>query len=267
MPTDASGACPVSVFLFAHQDDEFGAYMLILEAVRRGHRVVCAYFTTGVSQGGNSSQRDKESLAVLKRLHVPAANVRFAGTELGISDGHLLAALGPASIWTRRWLEALANVQRVYLPAWEGGHPDHDSLHASALVACADVALLDVVRQFPLYNAYRCPAPFFKVLSPLRENGPVDAQRMPWGHRIQFLRYALCYPSQRKSWIGLFPFMALHHVFNGTQAVQRASLARIAERPHPGPLYYESRRFSSWSEVSSHIQAWLARRASSTNVP
>ncbi|SDP57097.1 GlcNAc-PI de-N-acetylase [Ralstonia sp. 25mfcol4.1] len=267
MPTEASGARPVSAFLFAHQDDEFGAYELILAAVRRGHHVVCAYFTTGVSQGGDSSQRDKESLGVLKQLGVLPADVRFPGTELNISDGQLLSSLGPAGTWTRRWLDALANVQCVYLPAWEGGHPDHDSLHASALMACADAALLDVVRQFPLYNAYRCPAPFFKVLSPLRENGPADAQRIPWGHRIRFLRYALSYPSQRKSWIGLFPFMLLHLVFKGTQAVQRASLTRIAERPHAGPLYYESRRFATWPEVTSHIQAWLARRASAINAP
>ena len=71
--------------------------------------------------------------------------------------------------------------------------------------------------------------------------------------RLHFLRRALEYPSQRGSWIGLFPFFLLHYLFDGTQAIQAVSAHRIRERPHKGDLYYEKRRFASWAEVNDRL--------------
>jgi LmbE family N-acetylglucosaminyl deacetylase len=45
MHIKARNASPVALFLFAHQDDEFGVFHVIDECRRRGQRVVCAYLT------------------------------------------------------------------------------------------------------------------------------------------------------------------------------------------------------------------------------
>ncbi|HAK90971.1 MAG TPA: PIG-L family deacetylase, partial [Massilia timonae] len=38
---------PVALFLFAHQDDEFGVFERIATLRRQGVRVACAYLTDG----------------------------------------------------------------------------------------------------------------------------------------------------------------------------------------------------------------------------
>ncbi len=264
MPIEKYKVKPVSIFLFAHQDDEFGVYQQILTEQRLGRRIVCAYFTSGVPHGADPARRNQESLAVLSRLGVQPQDVVFAGAQLDIADGKLVDSLQPAFVWTKAWLSSFSSIGAVFVPAWEGGHPDHDGLHAFAVQLCTELGLAACVRQFPLYNALRCPRPLFRILNPLRENGPVSTTRIRWRQRIRFLGYALSYPSQRGSWIGLFPFLLLHYIFSGTQAVQAISRQRILERPHDGLLYYEQRRFSTWPSLSAKILAWLASRPPET---
>jgi len=250
----------VAIFLFAHQDDEFGVYEQIFVEQQRGQRIVCAYLTSGAPKGGDPIHRNRESLAVLGRLGVPANNVVFAGALLDIADGHLVNAIQTASDWMKPWLVSFAAIRAVYVPAWEGGHPDHDVLHAVTVQLCMELGIESRVRQFPLYNAFNCTRPYFHVLSPLKENGEVDRSSIPWRRRVRFLGYALSYPSQRTSWIGLFLFFFLHHMIKGNQDLQSTSASRIRERPHDGLLYYEHRRFSSWELLRSKLFAWLAAR-------
>lgn len=260
MPTDVSRAQSIAVFLFAHQDDEFGVYRQILISQMRGMRVICVYLTSGVPCGGDPGRRNAESLAVLGRLGVSEDDVVFAGGLLEIADGTLVDSMEKASEWLASWLASLSSVAAVYVPAWEGGHPDHDALHAVAVLMCSELAIGASLWQFPLYNAYRCPGKFFRVLFPLSKNGEVVRSVIPLGQRFGFLRLALSYPSQRISWIGLFPFFLLHYMLKGTQELQRVRLERVCERPHDGALYYEKRGFSSWLLLSSRVRAWLAVR-------
>ncbi|MBI5279817.1 MAG: PIG-L family deacetylase [Burkholderiales bacterium] len=240
MPTDPP-AC--AVFLFAHQDDEFGVFQRIEQERRMGRRVWCIYFT-----GVGSARRNRESLAVLQHLGVAGADVVFAGEGLGIGDAQLLQQLPAAVQWLRDWL-AQHQPDSVYVPAWEGGHPDHDSLHAMvAHLAPANAW------QFSLYNAWLRPAPLFRVLAPLPANGPATCERIPWRDRLRYLRLCLCYPSQATSWLGLFPFVLLHYLLHGTQCVQPVDAGRVRERPHEGTLYYEARRFQTWEAVSARLR-------------
>lgn len=259
MPIDAglSGMSTVALFLFGHQDDEFGVYFQIGSELAQGRRVVCAYLTSGVPAGGNAARRNGESLAVLARLGVSTEDVVFAGESLSIPDGRLIYHLQQASGWMASWLTSLGELAAVYVPAWEGGHPDHDALHVVAIRSCAEAGIAGRVWQFPLYNAYSCPGPFFRVLSPLEGNGAVIKVRIPWRQRVVFLRYALAYTSQKTSWIGLFPFFLLHYLFNGVQELQRTDIRRTEERPHAGDLYYEKRLFSSWHEMNTRLSEWI----------
>lgn len=253
MPTEAAHA---ALFLFAHQDDEFGVFQRILDCRRRGLRVACAYLTDGQTGTASAAQRNRESLAVLARLGVAPQDVFFAGSELGIGDARLPLHLDAACAWIDAWLGRFALIDTLYVTAWEGGHHDHDALHALAVTLAAERGLLGRTWQFSLYQAKGLPGPLFRVLAPLPENGPAAAIRIPWRQRLQHLRACLSYPSQRNTWIGLFPFVLLHYLLRGVEQVQPVSPGRLREPPHAGALYYEKRKFFTWDRMTQALAAW-----------
>lgn len=248
---------PVSLFFFAHQDDEFGVFQRISLARALGHRVFCIYLTSGVSEGQSTSVRDEESIKVLANFGVARHDIIFAGAHLGIPDGKLVSHLDRAIDWVVQWIDSLDDIEAIFIPAWEGGHPDHDALHAAVLIATFDIETQVPIRQFALYNGYKCSGLLFRVFKPLPENGIIESTSIPWHSRVSFLSYCLSYPSQRKSWIGLLPFTFIHYIFFGTESVQAVCLKRLSERPHCGQLYYERRRFCTWSEVFDAVGACI----------
>lgn len=250
MPTDARAA----LFLFAHQDDEFGVFQRILDCRRAGLHVACAYLTDGATASASSAARNAESRAVLAQLGVH--DIAFAGEELGIGDARLPLHLPAAAAWLGRWLARFPAIDSLHVTAWEGGHHDHDALHALAVDAARRHGLLARTFQYSLYQAKGLPGPLFRVLAPLPENGPATDTRIGWGDRLRFLRLCLSYPSQRSTWLGLFPFVALHYLARGVQSLQAVSIDRIGIRPHAGALYYEKRQFFTWDDMARALSAW-----------
>jgi hypothetical protein len=248
-----------ALFIFAHQDDEYGAFQAILDETRNGSSVHCAYLTDGSYGGCSPVRRNQESLRVLTDLGVPPANIVFAGHEHGIPDGRLPEHLEFCAGWLQAWLQPFSGITSIYVPAWEGGHQDHDALHAVVVGVSQSLGLLGRVWQFPLYNCKGCPGPLFRVFNPLAGNGPVTLSKITLRNRVRFLRYCLSYPSQRITWLGLFPFVMLHYITGGTQQLQRTSAAVIANRPHTEALYYEKRGYCSWNSMEASVSNMLDR--------
>ncbi len=256
MHTEPAASQAVAVFLFAHQDDEFGVFQTILDCRQQGMRVVCAYLTASPAHSQLAARRDDESRRVLNHLGVGSADIHFAGSLLSIDDASLPLHLGPAAEWLRGWLSSFADIGLIAVPCWEGGHHDHDALHAITVLIARQLQLDGVVRQFSLYNCAGRMKPFFNVLSPLPSNGPIESRPISWGNRLRFLRFCLSYPSQLLTWIGLFPFVLLHYLIRGRQTLQSVSADRLSERPHHGALYYERRDFFTWKEMQARLLAW-----------
>ncbi|CAH0137146.1 hypothetical protein SRABI118_00187 [Massilia sp. Bi118] len=252
---------PAALFLFAHQDDEFGVFQRIADCRAQGLRVACAYFTDGATASATAAQRNLESLAVLQKLGVERDEVHFAGQQLGIADAQLPQHLQRAARWLEHWLDGYGQIDSLHVTAWEGGHHDHDALHALAVTVADRRGLLARTWQYSLYQAAGLPGPLFRVLAPLPQNGPARTWTIPWQMRRTYLRHCLSYPSQRGTWIGLFPFVLLHYLLRGTQALQPVDPGRLGQRPHPGPLYYEKRRFFSWDRMVQALEAWRANRS------
>ena len=82
---------------------------------------------------------------------------------------------------------------------------------------------------------------FFKVMTPIPENGLVIESPIPWNLRLKYLGFCLYYLSQWKTWIGLFPFVVLNYLVHGTQRLQNVSSERAIQKPHSGKLLYEKR--------------------------
>ncbi len=245
------------LFLFAHQDDEFGVFAAIEQAVACGQRPVCVYFTNGAATVA-AERRDAESRAVLLRLGVAAEDMHFVGSRLGLADGSLYQHCEQAFTATAQILALLPAPQTVYLHAWEGGHQDHDAAHVISL-ALAQRWPQAELRQFALYHGARLPGSLFRVLAPLAENGPVSRFSVPWPARWRHLRLCWGYPSQLKTWIALFPFVLWHALGGGAQQWQAIAHHRLQQRPHAGPLLYESRRAESWERVKTALDAFSSR--------
>lgn len=242
---------PTSVFVFAHPDDEFGVFAEIGDTVARGGAVQCLYLTDGGFGGRSVERRAEESLAVLRELGVEESDVHFVGRNLGIRDGELSTQLELALAALEDAVRHAAPIERVYIPAWEGGHQDHDAVHALGVVAWARAGSRGEILQFPLYTGARRPGPFFRVLAPLPENGPIRSRPLGLGERVRALRLCLSYPSQWKAWLGLFPFVLAHHLFRGTQDLQPIAVERLQNRPYDGVPLYERRGFKRWDDFAA----------------
>lgn len=243
-----------ALFLFAHQDDEFGVFYEIHRLVSRGNQVIVLYLTSGTSDGTPYPIRDMESISVLKKLGVPERNIVFLGMTTGIPDGNLCTHLDIAYRSITDLIAKRGAPVDLYFHAWEGGHQDHDAAHLIGIVLGDHLGILDRCYQFPLYTGAGLPAAFFRLFYCLPGNGPPILATIPWRQRIEFIKFCFHYPSQFKSWVGLFPFFLFHYLFFGTQILQAVSAKQIHQPPHLGKLLYERRgfyRYKKFTEVTS----------------
>jgi LmbE family N-acetylglucosaminyl deacetylase len=241
------------LFLFPHPDDEFAVAQPLADLRARGAAVHCVYLTDGGYGGQATDRRRGESLRVLAALGVDAAAVEFHA----FTDGRLHDSLEPALAALMQSRQRLPPLDRLYFPAWEGGHQDHDAAHLLG-VALASVAGVEA-RQFPLYQGAGLPGPLFRVMAPLRANGTSDVRTLSVGERIAQLRRCLAYPSQWKSWIGLWPLLAWHLLVDGRFHLQPVSRERVRERPHAGALLFERRGFLTASEFAASAEPFIAK--------
>ena len=170
-------------------------------------------------------------------------NIIFLSMDIFTPDGKLPEHLSAVFNKILHALKNIYNVDDLYLMAWEGGHQDHDAAHLIGLALAKKLKIVERSFQFPLYTGIGLSASFFRLFKPILDNGKPIFLNIPFSARFKYLRLTLSYPSQFKTWAGLFPFFLFHYIFYGTQILQPISLARVRQRPHDGKLLYE-RRFS-----------------------
>lgn len=235
------------VALLAHPDDEFAIFPWLRAAVRAGRDVRCVWLTEGGWGGQSIERRRQESVAVLTGLGLGPAQLHFVGEECGIPDGGLYRNLNTA-VERLTHTVSLANDAEVLVPAWEGGHHDHDASHLVGLELSRGSAM--VLRQYSLYHGEGLKGPWFKVLSPLPVNGPMQWVSTSLGERIGYVARCLKYRSQWKSFAGLLPFYAWRMRRGDAFVLQPVDPERTAYRPHSGALLYERRGGPSWENFS-----------------
>lgn len=244
---------PVSLFLMAHQDDEFGIFHQIEKEINLGKHVFCIYVTDG-GANGKIEVRDAESRYVLQKLGVKFDDIIFVGREISIDDGKLYLHVNKLVTWLYEFIKKQSNLDVCFVPCWEGGHPDHDILHAISVTLINRIASKTKIYQYSLYNGHKCISPFFRVLSPLINNGPIKKEKISLTARLRYILFCLSYSSQWKTWLGLFPFVFIKYLFNGHQQLQNINLENLNIPPHSGVLYYEMRGFLNWPDMQKTIK-------------
>lgn len=250
-----------SLFVFAHQDDEVAAATHILAALRRGDAVSCVYLTNGEGGRAPAHVRDQETREVLRRLGVDSNRVHFLGSEHGIADGtlhdHLDQALQLLEIRVPEPVDELVTM------AWEGGHHDHDATHAVAAVFALRRGILENTWEMPMYQGYGLPGPLFRTLTPVRVGAPWTGRRISLRDGLFVACLCRLYASQRKTWLGLMPEALLRLALGRKEWSRRVDLARMAARPHEGPLFYERRFRVAYATLETRIRDFLARQGGS----
>jgi LmbE family N-acetylglucosaminyl deacetylase len=228
------------LFVFAHQDDEVGAFSRIAFEVRAGHRVWCAFLTDGAKKI-RPHVRDAESLRVLRRLGVDGDRVAFLSDAAGrISDGTLVHALHRARRMLLEWLRSRALApQRIYTLDWEGGHHDHDATHLVTLAAARELGVNDVY-VYPFYNGWRRRPKLARVSSFIPGAAPVLRRRMSLRDSWRAACSPAAYPSQRLTWLALGPGFFVRTLATREERLRRADPRRVLLAPHDGVLHYEN---------------------------
>src|SRR5690242_16800281 len=108
-----------TLFVFAHQDDEYFAVPWIEVEIAQSHEVFCVYLTDGGSRT-QPGVRDRESLHALERLGIDEAHIGFIAADRRAPDGQLYLFVSEAATALRKWLDASeVRPATVYAPDWE----------------------------------------------------------------------------------------------------------------------------------------------------
>jgi hypothetical protein len=247
----------MNLFLFPHQDDEYGVYPELQKLVTKNQAVNIVYLTSGTLDGSPSARRNLESMRVLERIGIPRRHIHFLGTDLELPDGALYQHAEQASEAVFALLASHQKPTRIYTPAWEGGHQDHDAAYAIACDLATRFDCLNASRQFPLYQGYGLIGSMWHTFLPLVDNGRVESRRISWFQRLRCLGYCLNYASQWRTWVGLYPMYALNLLLRGKQLLQPLDPTRLHASPHDGELLYERRGYCSREQFTYHIQGLI----------
>ncbi len=241
-----------TLFVFAHQDDEYFALPWIYEELSEGAQLLCVYLTDG-SRTAPAQVRDAESRAVLRDAGVPDSSIVFLETEIGRIPDQKLPEYALAAVNAlERWMERNGfKPSRIYAPSYEGGHPDHDAAHMIAAVVSRKCGILSEAWHFSLYNGFECRRPFFATMHQLPTDEITRSTNLSFSMRWKMTNACWHYASQRRTWIGLFPGALYTRAIAGPERVVRFNLDRLRERPHEGELLYERMFNTSYEQFQN----------------
>ena len=120
---------PRILLVAAHPSDEFGVAATLRRHARTGNEVFAAWLARD-DRRDVQRLREAEARQAMSIIDVPLENLRFPRLP-----SEPLAFLLPAIVDEIRRLIARIKPDVVYVPAYEGGHPDHDAVTAEQILA------------------------------------------------------------------------------------------------------------------------------------
>jgi len=248
-----------TVFILSHQDDEFGVFESIHNSIQNKNNVYIFFMTNGVIGKSISknmcSNRDLESLTVLKKLGIKKQNIIFFGRKNDIPTCFLYKNLDNAYKKLDQFLNKLNGNLTIFTHAYEGGNEDHDACNILILKLIRKNKKIKSAFQFPLYHALSLF--YYKVQSALKINGKIIYVKSSFMRRIKFIIYLFNYKSQLKVWVGLYPFLILNLLFRKYYILQNIRKDFIIKRPHHGKLLYEKFRNLNYSDLKLRFDKFL----------
>jgi len=250
-----------SIFILSHQDDEICIFENIRLALKNKRKIKIFFMTNGYLKKKISkkslSERDKESLKVLKKMQVKKKDIIFFGRENNINSCKLFKNLKFCYDFLLNYLKDLDGKIELFTHAYEGGNEDHDACNVIILKILKNYSKKNILAfQFSFYNADTKLFPY-KVQKPLKINGKLLKINVKFSHRFQYLKYLFEYKSQFKVWIGLYPFVIFNLLFKNYYFLQKINKNFKLIKPHKGLLLYEKFRNSKFEELKYFFLKFL----------
>jgi len=220
------------VYILAHFDDELGVLPLMMARQKQGCAQKFIYVATYQDDVFEVRKRETETMLC---AHGWAKEDVFT-LKTKVMDGSLYEH--PLEIYEdlATLLQTLGPIEGLTTTAWEGGHHDHDV--CATLTVCLGRALGVETQQFSLYNGKNLPWRLFRGAWPLEEGGPRRTIKLGLQDWLRVLSAVRFYPSQWRTWIGLWPAMVAGFLCRGF-TYQDLNLKQLMQRPHSGALLYE----------------------------
>jgi len=255
--SDAGTAHGTVLFVLAHHDDEVFCAGHLLRALRAGRRVRLLWATAGGL--APAARRCLEGERVGRLLRLAPGD----GRDLRLRDQQALRHLAAIAAAAEELLGSAhgAEAPLVYVPAYEGGHPDHDAVNLAVRLLRTRRPDAEA-REFPLY---RRSAAGLSVQSP-RPAAGTSAQSfeiLSLDPGALALRRRLVRANASQALPSLLPLLALAWA----QGRGRAEPSRplpvhdYARPPHEGALLYELYTRRRFAEFRTAALAALADAA------
>jgi len=250
---------PALVALLPHPDDEFAILPLLEQANAEGRAIHLVWLTDGAFGGVDPEVRRQESLRALCSAGVQAATLAFVGIDGRIPDGRLHLSMDAAHAATVAALAAVEGPAELLLPAWEGGHQDHDAAHALGRAVARSRGFHAL--QYPLYQGEGLRGPVFRALAPLRASTVVRTLPVGWADLRRLVRACRHYRSQWRSFVGLLPMALLRLLVARSIVLCAVDPTAPLRPPHDGPLLYERRTAWRWPDLQAAVRPyWTSSR-------
>lgn len=222
------------LILVPHPDDEVvGCFAAITRARAAGRDVSAVYLTTGVApvemhwpwqrpdHAARVRRRRAEALRVAERLGV---------RPLGFLDWPartLQHHLGEARDYVARLLaDPAAGIDAVWVPAYEGGHQDHDVTNMIASTLDSEESELRVL-EFAEYNFRDQVVRSHEFVAGSHDDVVLVLTEQERQRKVELLD---AYTSERPN---------LRHVEIGRERFRPLARYDYTRPPHPSPLFYE----------------------------
>jgi len=245
---------PALIAVLPHPDDEFAILPLLQRASGCGAKIHLVWLTDGALGGVDPERRRQESLLALQRSGIRPTTAAFVGVDGRIPDGRLHRSMAQAYAATIQALRGVEGPSRLLLPAWEGGHQDHDAAHA--LGRALSRALGIAAMQYPLYQGEGLRGPLFRALTPLRGSGVALELPVGWRDLVGLVHACRQYRSQWRSFAGLLPMALLRLLWARAIVLCPVDGSAPLRPPHPGPLLYERRTAWRWQDLEAAVRPY-----------
>lgn len=241
-PAGHSGIRTPVLFLFAHHDDELFVAALLRRLAAGRAPVICAWLTRG---GLGAREREAESVRAMAILGIPRDDLYF----FRLPDGGVLDHLDEIVGRLKRLMQG-RDFRSVFVPAFEGGHLDHDTAQLAVALALKEQPGAINLFEFPLYNRYETR--LLRVGEFIPDATPVRWTPVKFRDRLLKRKLSRVFASQRRLTLPLLGVkggpLLLHR---RGEPFRRVPPERdYTRRPHQGRLgyeYYTRRRFQDFA--------------------
>ena len=257
-PAPASrGPTGATLVLFAHNDDEFFVAPLLRRETAAGGRVLVAYLTFGSVYGADPTLRITESRRALEGMGIRPEDVLLTGLDAGIFDGELTGKVEPALQTLAAATQDMA-IERILVPAWEGGHPDHDACHLVGVALAQSQRTAGTLYEYPTYNGRGLPWHFGRVMEFPDGDGDVQRSRISLWEGWWAIKCGLSYRSQRRTFVWILPGAMNKYLLARRSLLRKVPVDRDYRRPpHAGKLFYERRSSLTFQQFSESLRPFM----------